>query len=107
LALIDEAVATVRDTGERWYDAELCRPRGELLGPRQHASQPSSSGANPEAERSFRDALHIARRQRARSLELRAAVRLAALPFAGRAAGARAPGAGRDLRLLRRLGRHG
>ena len=59
-------------TAERWMDAELHRARGEL---HLIARQPDRDAA----ERSFREALAIARRQGARVLELRAAGSLARL----------------------------
>jgi predicted ATPase len=72
LALLTEAVTAVEQTGERSYEAELHRLTGQLLGAR--------SGAPPrEAETRLRQALAIARRQDARSLELRAAISLARL----------------------------
>jgi predicted ATPase len=50
------------------WDAELAREKGELL---------MATGANPEEiERCFRSALDAARRQNAKSLELRAALSL-------------------------------
>jgi predicted ATPase len=70
---LTEAVAVAHKTGERFYEAELYRLRGELLlqaGKRQKVL---------EAEESFRQALTIARRQRAKALELRAATSLARL----------------------------
>jgi predicted ATPase len=67
-----EALSLVEATGERWYEAELHRLRGELL--LQH------TGAQPEeAEACFQQALAVARRQQAKSLELRAAVSLSRL----------------------------
>ena len=56
----------------RWCEAELYRLRGELL--LQHAvAQPE------EAEACFQLALAVARRQQAKSLELRAAMSLSRL----------------------------
>ena len=69
LALVDEALAHGRETSERWWDAELHRLRAELL---------LCGGAGADAaEESLRRALEIARGQRARALELRAACSLA------------------------------
>ncbi len=56
----------------RWWEAELCRLRGELLL-QQTVEQPE------EAEVCFQQALAVARRQQAKSLELRAAMSLARL----------------------------
>ena len=68
LTLLDEALATVDATEERWCEAELLRLRGELL---------VRCAAPAEAERSFAGALALARRQEAKSLELRTAISLA------------------------------
>jgi predicted ATPase len=62
----------VDTTGERWYEAELYRLKGELL--LQHTGSDAS-----QAEPCFQHALAIARRQQAKSLELRAAMSLARL----------------------------
>lgn len=73
LRLLAEALALAEATGERWWLAELHRLAGEctveLGGP----------GAVAEAVACFRRALGVARRQRARSLELRAATSLVRL----------------------------
>jgi len=72
LEALAEALATVAQSRVRWWEAELYRLRGELL--LQHAvPQPG------EAEACFQQALTVARRQQAKSLELRAAVSLARL----------------------------
>jgi class 3 adenylate cyclase/predicted ATPase len=72
IAFVAEALDLVDRTGERWYEAELHRLSGELLWLRD----PSSVSA---AERSFRTAIEIARKQEAKSLELRATTSLARL----------------------------
>jgi predicted ATPase len=72
LGAISEAFAEMDETGERLYESELHRIKGELL-----LTQDSSNA--DQAERSFRDAIEVARRQRARSFELRATMRLARL----------------------------
>jgi predicted ATPase len=61
-----------RRTGGRFYEAELYRLRGELL------LAPSIDN-QAEAETCFHQALDIARRQQAKSLELRAATSLSRL----------------------------
>ena len=69
LSLLAEALATVHKTGERWWEAELHRLKGELLLallPQKYA----------EAETCFRQALDITRRQQAKTLELRAVMSL-------------------------------
>ncbi len=72
LDAVTEALATVAKSAVRWWEAELHRLRGELLV--QHAVAPPE-----EAEACFQQALTIARRQQAKSLELRAAMSLSRL----------------------------
>jgi predicted ATPase len=72
LALIAEAQGLVAKTGERVAEAEVHRVKGELL----LAREPSDAA---RAEASFREALEVARRQSAKSPELRAATSLARL----------------------------
>jgi predicted ATPase/class 3 adenylate cyclase len=72
LEAVGEALATVAKSAVRWWEAELYRLRGELL--LQHAVAPPE-----EAEACFQQALDIARRQQAKSLELRAAMSLSRL----------------------------
>jgi predicted ATPase/class 3 adenylate cyclase len=72
LATLDEALAAVDKTGGRWGEAELYRLKGELLM--------RQAGSNAQrVEICFRQALAVARRQQARSLELRAAMSLCRL----------------------------
>jgi predicted ATPase len=71
LRLLAEALAVADSTAERWYEAELYRLKGELL--HQSAAPPG------EAEQSLQHALEIARRQQAKSWELRAALSLSRL----------------------------
>jgi len=71
LTALAEALATVHKTGERWWETELHRLKGELLLRRASPTE--------EVEVCFRQALEIARRQQARSLELRAATSLSRL----------------------------
>jgi predicted ATPase len=71
MQVLSEALATVESTGERHYEAELHRLKGELLRVRD--------GAGDQAEQSFRTAIRIARGQSAKSLELRATMSLARL----------------------------
>jgi predicted ATPase len=70
--VLAEALTMVNNSGERNYEAELYRLKGELL--LQHAT-----GSGDEAEAYFCQALNIARHQQAKSLELRAAMSLARL----------------------------
>ena len=76
LALLGEAEAAVEQTQERYWEAEIYRLRGQLL---LAASEPVAPAVVRSAEASHRRALDVARRQRARSLELRAAVSLSRL----------------------------
>jgi predicted ATPase len=71
LRLLAEALAVV-DKGGLWYEAELHRIKGELL-----LGQPVPDA--PQAEACFQQALAIARRQQAKSYELRAAMSLSRL----------------------------
>ena len=73
LRLLETALRAAERSGERWWEAELHRLQGELVlreGTRQ---------AVQTAEEHFRRGLDVARRQQARSLELRAAVSLSRL----------------------------
>jgi predicted ATPase len=72
LQVLAEALAFVDTTGERWWEAELWRLKGELL--LGHTVAPEA-----EAESCFQRALAVARQQQARWLELRAAVSLSRL----------------------------
>ena len=72
MELADQAVAEVTRTGERWWEAEAQRSRGEIL-------LMAAPGHHEEAERCFRKALVCARRQEARLWELHAAQSLASL----------------------------
>jgi predicted ATPase len=88
LNLLSKALALVEKTGERFWEAELYRLKGEVL-----LQQSTSVGAllaapmvgracpapTEEAETCFQWALDIARHQQAKSLELRAAMSLSRL----------------------------
>jgi predicted ATPase/class 3 adenylate cyclase len=76
LALLDEAEAAVERTNERYWEAEIHRLRGQLL---LATSEPAAAEMNRSAEEAYCRALDVARRQGARSLELRAAISLALL----------------------------
>ncbi len=72
LEVLADAMARVENTGERYFEAELHRLKGELLldsSPRDHGP----------AEVAFGKALAVARAQQARSLELRVATSFARL----------------------------
>jgi adenylate cyclase len=72
LHVMAEALALVEKTGERFYEAEIHRLKGQLL-------QQQSSDNAAEAEICFHQALSIARQQQAKSWELRAATSFAKL----------------------------
>jgi len=81
LTVLAEALATVDRTGERNYEAELYRLKGKLLLTQESKNQ-KEKGKNKnvsEAEACFRSALEIARRQSAKSLELRAVLSMSRL----------------------------
>src|SRR5262249_3631154 len=67
-----EAHTLVEQHEERWWEAEVCRLRGVLL--LRHTGTPQA-----EAETWLQRALDVARRQEAKSLELRAAMSLTRL----------------------------
>jgi predicted ATPase len=75
LALVDDALAAETDSGYRYWTAELHRLKGTLIlqGGRKDAS------VEKRAESCFLEALQIARRQRAKLFELRAAMSLSRL----------------------------
>ena len=68
VALLQDALQNVERTGERWFEAELNRHKGELVLRQGHSEL---------AEGLYRKALSIAQEQQARLWELRAAVSLA------------------------------
>ena len=72
LEALSEALATLAKSMTRWWEAELYRLRGELLLQQTVAQL-------EEAEVCFQQALAMARRQQAKSLELRAAMSLVRL----------------------------
>jgi DNA-binding winged helix-turn-helix (wHTH) protein/tetratricopeptide (TPR) repeat protein len=70
LGLLEQAIEVAENTGERVFEAELYRLRGELL---------IQLGRAGESEGAFRRALSIAEEQKAKLWELRAAASLARL----------------------------
>jgi len=72
LRVLAEEQQEVKGTEEPWWEAELHRCKGGLL-------LTSASEDRAEAETCFHQALAIARRQQAKSLELRAAISLSRL----------------------------
>jgi predicted ATPase len=65
-----DALRVVEGTGERWFEAELNRHKGQLMLGQGHVAA---------AEKRYRKALSIAREQQAKLWELRTAVNLARL----------------------------
>jgi predicted ATPase len=90
LEYLTQALAMVEKGGERYYEAELYRLKGELLlrkaGPNDRAAM------EEEAAACFRQSLAVARKQAARSFELRTAVSLGRL--------LKKQGKGREARML-------
>ena len=74
LTVLSEALAVQREG--RWWEAELHRLKGECT---LQANDKSREATRCEAEGYFQQALDVARRQQAKSLELRAATSLARL----------------------------
>jgi predicted ATPase len=72
LVVLAEALAVMDTTGDRRYEAEMYRLQGEFL---LQQAVPDTL----QAEACFQQALAVARRQQARSLELRAAMSLSRL----------------------------
>ena len=72
LAVLEEAVDCMNRTGQRLYEADLQRMKGDLL-------LAVSRDTQAEAEDCFRHAIDCARRQSAKSLELAAALSLSRL----------------------------
>jgi predicted ATPase len=68
---LDEAFTEVHNRDERFFEAELYRIKGDLL--QTYASELS------EAETAYQQAITIAKRQQAKSWELRATINLAHL----------------------------
>jgi TOMM system kinase/cyclase fusion protein len=77
LAVVAEALAVVDKTGERWWEAELYRLKGELT--LQSKVPRLRSKVEQEAEECFQKATEIAQQQSAKSLELRTAMSLSRL----------------------------
>ncbi|HEV8712676.1 MAG TPA: adenylate/guanylate cyclase domain-containing protein [Candidatus Binatia bacterium] len=78
LTILAEALAVVNRTGERLYEAELYRLKGELTLQQSKVQGPKSK-VEAEAKECFWKAIDIARRQSAKSLELRAVTSLSRL----------------------------
>ena len=74
--MLTEALDHVDKTGERYYEAELYRIKGELT---LQSKVQSLKSKVEEAEECFLHAIEIAQKQQAKSLELRATMSLARL----------------------------
>jgi predicted ATPase len=70
LGAISDALSVAKTSGERWWEPELCRLRGELL---------RSCQEQRDGEVWLQRSLDVSRHQEAKSLELRAAMSLARL----------------------------
>jgi predicted ATPase len=70
LNCLDEAAQVIEAIDERYHEVELHRLRGDLM---------MAKADHAMAERNYRQALVVAKRQSAKLMELRAAVRLASL----------------------------
>ncbi len=75
LSVLAEALATVRDTSETYYKAEINRIRGELI----MVEAKGAGGLHDQIKACFNQAIAVARTQQAKSLELRASMSLARL----------------------------
>jgi tetratricopeptide (TPR) repeat protein len=90
LRILEDALAILHHRGERFYEAELYRLKGELLLmqgagrvlSRAAAGRKTTEGKSTDfiqAEQCFHQSIQIARRQKAKSLELRASTSMARL----------------------------
>ena len=71
LTVLPEALAAARSSGESYYEAEIHRIKGELLM--------MKGDDEAEVETCFQQAIEVSRRQKAKSLELRAVMSLSRL----------------------------
>ena len=91
LTTLTEALAIAHRNGEHFYEAEIHRVKGELLlrciepfgklrtAPVEMMQAEAKAEAEADAERCFQHAIEVARKQQAKSLELRATVSLCRL----------------------------
>ncbi len=89
LSVLTEALAAVNKSGERFYEAELYRLKGQLMLQKfqvssfkfqvENSLESSVQSLESEAEECFLKAIEIACQQSAKSLELRATMSLARL----------------------------
>src|SRR6185437_389017 len=78
LSVLAEAQLLADERQEHWWQAELHRLKGELILKRPCPTGSQATDQN-EAEGYFRQALAVAKAQKAKSLELRAAMSLSRL----------------------------
>jgi predicted ATPase len=79
LSLVSKGLALADKTGEQSHQPELFRLKGELTLQRTGLGDSQSETQQQDAEACFQKAIEIARRQQAKSLELRAAMSLSRL----------------------------
>ncbi len=79
LTLLDEALSVVEKNGERYYEAELYRMKGEFLIQQAKVASLQPPAPSPQAEEYFLKAIEIAQEQKAKFWELRAAKSLGRL----------------------------
>jgi len=84
LSSVAEALSAVKKTGERRYESELHRLKGQLTLQAASRAKDGHRSKRPtsverEAEQAFRKAIEVARKQNGKLLELRAAISLAQL----------------------------
>lgn len=90
LHILEDALAILHHTGERYYEAELYRLKGELLLMQCAGHVPSRAATGRKAterkstdliqvERCFHQSIQIARQQKAKALELRVSTSMARL----------------------------
>ena len=77
--ILDAAQAEIVRTGERWWEPEIHRLKGDLILKSRSVGGRHKLQAWAQAEACLQRAVEVARRQGARSLELRAAVSLSRL----------------------------
>ncbi len=79
LTVLTEALTVVHKTGERITEAELYRLKGELTLQQENQKAKVETNSQAEAEEYFLKAIEVARKQQAKSWELRASTSLARL----------------------------
>jgi predicted ATPase len=79
LTVLAEALDFANKKGERWYEAELHRLKGELLLMQGEGEADTSATLSTRVEACFQHAIEIARQQSAKTFELRAVMSLSRL----------------------------